>query len=182
MTRSTPSWGKALGIIMICLGGLGILMQIYKMMFPMMFKLMRSMPIPPAPINNELAPQKMLDFMFGQQNSFDWLILIGVIGIFMVTIYIIGGVKLLTTKPINYHFAKWTLIAMLLYNGISLILFWTTMTGFFIRIFSIYIIVGFVFDLAILIILLSSNKAAYGIGNQEALETYSYNQENEEVI
>ncbi len=182
MIRSTPSWGKALGIIMICLGGLGILMQIYKIMFPMMFKLMRSMPIPAPPTNHGQAPEKILDMMLGARNSFDWLILIGVIGIFMVTIYIIGGVKLLTAKPINYHFAKWTLIAMLVYNAISLFLFWTALTGIFIRMLSIYIIVGIVFDLAILIILLSSNKAAYGIGTHEAIETYNYNQQNDEVI
>lgn len=182
MINKTPSWGKALGIIMICLGGFGILMQIYKIIFPMMFKLMRSMPMPAPPTNHGQAPEKILDMMLGARNSFDWLILIGVIGIFMVTIYIIGGVKLLTAKPINYHFAKWTLIAMLLYNGISLILFWTAMTGIFIRMFSIYIIVGFVFDLAVLIILLSSDKAAYGIGTQETIETYNYNQENEEVF
>lgn len=158
--KKAPVWGKVLGIIMICLGGLGVINQIYKLIFPMMMDMMRDFPVPPAN-ENQVDLQRSFDVMFGSSNSTTILMILGFSGLAMMALYIVAGAKLLTRKMANYNFAKNVLLIMLVYNALTLIYMWFGSGGMVVKMLSIYVTIGFVFDLTILIILISNDKQEY---------------------
>ncbi|MCC7453233.1 MAG: hypothetical protein IT222_03625 [Crocinitomix sp.] len=158
--KKAPVWGKVLGIIMICLGGLGVINQVYKLMVPMMMDMMRDFPVHPAN-GNPMAAQTGLDVMFGNSNSATMLMILGFSGLAMMALYIVAGAKLLTRKMANYNFAKNVLLIMLVYNALTLIYMWSGAGGMFVKMLAIYGTIGFVFDLTILIILISNDKQEY---------------------
>lgn len=174
MQAKAPTWGKAVGIIMICLGGLGTFYQLYKIIFPSFFS--------QVPFNN--VGNSEFKEIFGLGSSgLNMMIIFGFIGILLSVFYIIGGAKRLTAKPANYYFAKYTLLIFIIYNLIGVVLFYLLTVGFFIRILLIYAVVGLVFDIALFVIALSSNKAAYGIGGEQGIkQVYTNDRIDEEII
>ena len=184
MKKNAPGWGKAIGIIMICLGGLGTFYQIYKIIFPSMINNMTSSPLFQI-AENDMNRQAFNQFShaFGlDQNGMNLMILFGVLGTILLIFYIIAGAKLLTVNPKNYYMARNALLVFVFFNAVGCILFFTISVGFFLKMILIYSIVGLVFDIALLAILLSSNKAAYGIGVEEGMESYTLDSQDEEVI
>ncbi|MFT5818836.1 MAG: hypothetical protein ACI8ZM_000057 [Crocinitomix sp.] len=181
MKKSAPGWGKAIGIIMICLGGLGVFYQIYKMIIPAFFgNLPRAMNNFPH-LDNDIAFNQFSNMMGMSATQANLLIAYGVLALILTIFYILGGVKLLTATPANYNFAKNALLGFILLNAAGCIYFFTSHSGFIVKVLMIYAIVGLVFDIALLAILMSSNKADYGIGVEESMQVYSAEAENEEV-
>ncbi|MDC3352427.1 hypothetical protein OAV92_04190, partial [Crocinitomicaceae bacterium] len=90
---------------------------------------------------------------------------------------------LLSAKPTNYHFAKYALLIFIIYNLVGAILFFSLSVGLFLRILLIYSLVGLVFDIALFVVLLSSNKAAYWIGDvNQSQRVYTAGGADEEII
>lgn len=189
MQKSAPGWGKAIGIIIICLGGLGVFYQIYKILIPSIFSSF------PVQVLNDAAHadpdfNRQQEIVLDQMNSIvkittvggQWMIIFGYFGILVTIFYIIGGTKLLTAKPQNYNFGKYALIAFIAYNVIEGIVLLSMNTGFLIRAILVYSGIGLVFDVTLLIILLSNNKAAYGLGSEPENEQYTLHVEDEEII
>ncbi len=186
MRKTAPGWGKAIGIIMICLGGLGIFYQIYKLIMPMFFN---SFPIAMNNLshldNNPYNDVVINEFsnLFGfTQLQVTMLVVFGILGLVLTIFYIMGGVKLLSVAPANYNFAKFALIAFVVLNALACVFFFTTRGGMFMTAIMMYSLIGLVFDITLLIILLSSNKADYGIGSDEQMQVYSVDRENEEIL
>ncbi len=188
MRKSAPGWGKAIGIIMICLGGLSVFYQLYKIVFPAIFRTIPrqieniSRMDPNFDRNGEQAINQFNSIIGMSESQANLLVTLGILGIISLIFYIVGGAKLLTVKPENYKFAKFALSGFILYNVIGGILFLSTNSGWFAGIIMMYSIIGLVFDITLLIILLSSNKAAYGIGTAPELETYTQDQNDEEIL
>lgn len=189
MQKSAPGWGKAIGIIIICLGGLGVFYQIYKILIPSIFS---SFPMQMMNDAARLDPDfnRQQEIVLDQMNTMvkitaaggQWMMIFGYLGIFITIFYIIGGAKLLTPKPQNYNFGKYALIAFIAYNVIEGIVLLSMNTGFLIRAMLTYSGIGLVFDVTLLIILLSSDKTAYGIGRDPELEQYTLHVEDDEII
>jgi len=165
--RKAPTWGKTVGIIMIVLGGLGVFIQIYKIILRTfaniqgeVFNNLEHLP------NSNNPGLRMFDQMFGMtQTQGNIMMILGLLGLIGCVIYIIGGVKLLKAEPKNYDFAKYALIGFLVYNLVNVI--WMGMNTHSIMIMGmmVYVVIGFVFDIVLTIILLSNDKSAYGIGD-----------------
>ena len=183
--RITPGWGKAVGIIMIVLGGLGVFYQFYKILAPKILetqsKVMDTMSHLPS--NDGFSGNRAVSSMFNeflQMSSFQTNVFVfsGIIGFLLCAFYIVAGAKLLVAKPINYKLAQYALISFLVLNlGTIFLLFRDAMSLFVIGL-MVYIIIGFVFDLVLLIILLASDKRRYGIGGEALSEINTlYNQD-----
>ncbi|NOQ76025.1 MAG: hypothetical protein GQ574_28725 [Crocinitomix sp.] len=177
MKKSAPGWGKAIGIIMICLGGLGIFYQIYKFIIPVFFGSFPRRMSGMSQFNNPFN-----DMLGMSETQANMLILYGVLGLALSIFYILGGVKLLTVAPANYNFARYALISFIILNAAGCIYFFSSHTGIIIKGIMIYAIVGLVFDITLLIILMSSNKAEYGIGVDESMQVYSVDEQSEEIL
>lgn len=169
MNKRAPVWGKAIGIIMICLGGLGVFYQAYKIIVPSLFRNMFGI------INNDAiynhsdnvsrqAVNQLTEMMFMTEGQATAMKVIGFLGVLLTIFYIIGGAKLLVPKPANYKFARLVLGIFIFYNLVSIILVYTSNMGYFFNMIMIYAIVGLAFDVALFVILLKSNQADYGIG------------------
>lgn len=90
---------------MISLGGIGTFYQLYKIIFPTFFN-----QSPLQDIANN-GPTREFRDVFGMDSAaLDLMIIFGVIGLLISVFYIIGGAKLLSAKPTNYHFAKYALL------------------------------------------------------------------------
>ncbi len=188
MTKKAPSWGKAIGIIMICLGGLGIFYQMYKIIMP---SFMQTMPLNQM---SQLDPnmdrgQRIIVNQFENIMDFNglenYLMTLGIIGVILCIIYIISGAKLLTVKPQNYKFAIYVLGIFIAFNAFQLYLVFSGGTSFMMKALFIYSIIGIAFDIALLAILLSSNKAEYGISkglNEPDKDRYTVDLDNEEIV
>jgi hypothetical protein len=94
----------------------------------------------------------------------------------------VGGVKLLTVAPANYNFAKYALISFIALNATGCIYFFSGQGALFVKMIMIYSIVGLVFDITLIIILLSSNKADYGIDVEESMQGYTVDAQDEEIL
>jgi hypothetical protein len=187
MQKKAPGWGKAIGIIMICLGGLGIFIHIYKMLIPSLFGNMPRMmnDLSRLDHNNPAGDIMINEFnnMLGLSSTQSAMLMtFGILCLGLTVFYIIGGAKLLTATPSNYRFAKGALIAFIALNAIGVSYFYLGNTGFIVKAILIYSIVGLVFDITLLIILNASNKADYGIGVDDSLEPYSNYGDDEELI
>lgn len=178
MQKKAPGWGKAIGIIMICLGGLGVFIHIYKMVIPSLFgnfprvmnDLSRLEQSNPA---GDLVFTEFNNMMGMSSTQGTMLVTFGLLCLVLTIFYIIGGAKLLIAKPSNYRFAMYALAAFIVLNAVGCAYFFLGHTSFIVKGILIYSIVGLVFDIALLIILNASNKADYGIGVDESMPSYS---------
>lgn len=189
MNKKAPVWGKAIGIIMISLGGLGVFYQAYKIIVPSLFRNMFGV------FNNEAlynqndnvsrqAVDQLTEMMFMTEGQANSMKIIGFLGILLTIFYIIGGAKLLVPKPANYKFARLALGIFIFYNLVSVILVYGSGMGYFFNMIMIYAIVGLVFDIALIIILLKSNQADYGIGENinDTVVDLNSNSTYEEIV
>lgn len=188
MTKAAPGWGKAVGIIAICLGGLGVFYQMYKIIMPSFFRRIPetlntlSQLDPNRTVEEEIAInqfQTIMGFTDGQATA---LMTFGVVGLVLTAFYIVGGAKLLKAKPSNYHFAKYALITFVVYNAILCLYIYTGNGSLILSAIGIYSLVGLVFDVTLMIIVLASDKADYGIGVDTSMHDYTLNPESEEII
>jgi hypothetical protein len=182
MVKKAPGWGKALGIIMICLGGLGIFYQIYKIIIPWIFGIFSRPLNDMARLSNDRAFDE-LNYMMGMSESqANVMIAFGIFGLVLTIFYIMGGVKLLSVAPGNYEFTKYALSAFIMLNAAAIVYFLMSHASFTIRLLMIYAIVGLVFDITLIIILLSSNKSDYGVGVDESMQAYTVDTTDEEIL
>lgn len=162
---------------MIVFGGLGVFIQIYKIMIPQLFKMQGQMVNSLSQLdtydqsnpfrNNANVFNQIMGISDTQANV---LFIAGLLGLAACAFYIIGGAKLLKAVPANYHFAKYSLIGFLVLNIITTTLLTTSGPSFIIMGVLVYVILGIVTDLVLLIILLASDKTKYGIGARESDE------------
>jgi len=187
--RVTPTWGKAIGILMIIFGSLGIFIQFYKIMIPQIFKMsggiMNAMnQLPQQEGQTDMrAPMALFNEMAAMSNmQANTMIFGGVIGLIACALYIIAGAKLLKATPSNYNWGKNMLLAFLTLNVVTAILL--LIDGFSIIVMGVmvYMILGFIIDLVLYIILISSDKTKYGIGVAPNQEVYTVDQNNEEIL
>lgn len=184
--KTAPGWGKAVGILMIVFGGLGVFIQIYKIMMPQILRMQKNMMHSFSTIEMDNQPnpfrhsQNIFSDMMGisdlQANT---LIISGVIGLIGCIFYIIGGAKLLRATPANFKFAKTVLIGFLSLNVLTVILLISEGSSLMMLAILVYIIMGLVVDLVLTIIVSTSNKTAYGIGVAESDAVDSYTRDNE---
>ncbi len=187
MQKAAPSWGKAIGIIMICLGCLGVFYQIYKIMVPGMLKLVPKFNQFPGynehmTTNEEIAFEQINSMLSASDSEANLVITLGYLGLVLMVLYIIAGAKLLNAKPANYNFAKYTLGGLIVYNGVGLLLFVGFLSNLFLGMILTYAMVGLVFDIALFIILLASNKGAYGIGVDTSMQGYTLDTDDQEIL
>ncbi|MBK9190295.1 MAG: hypothetical protein IPM77_01715 [Crocinitomicaceae bacterium] len=118
-SKTAPGWGKAVGILMIIFGALGVFIQIYKLIIPRMIaiqgNMMNRMNTYDSVYGNEFSEvSNMYGEMFGiSESQATFLTISGVLGFISCVFYIIGGAKLLTPKPANLNFAKYALFGFL---------------------------------------------------------------------
>ena len=187
MQKKAPGWGKALGIIMICLGGLGVFAHIYKLLIPSLFGNMPriindlSQIESNNPVNDRVFSE--FNYMLGMTETQSTMLMVfGLLCLGLTVFYIIGGTKLLTASPANYRFAMYALVAFIILNAAGLAYFYLGSSGFIVKMVLIYSIIGLVFDITLLIILNMSNKADYGISVDETVQDFSNNSDNEEIM
>lgn len=182
-TKSAPGWGKAVGILMIIFGALGVFVQIYKLIIPRMIALQGNMMNRMDQLNsynnsyNEFsAVNDVYGEMFGiteAQSTF--LTISGILGFIGCVFYIVGGAKLLTPKPSNLNFAKYALFGFFGLNLLTLIILMSSGNSVLLMVILIYVGMGFTIDLVLGIILLSSDKSAYepggSISNNGTIDT-----------
>jgi hypothetical protein len=147
-----PVWGKAIGIIMICLGSLGIFLQLYKFMIRSFSEISHN-------FNNGNAVLGGI-FRMSEAQATGMLIL-ALIGLLACVFYIVGGAKLLKATPENYNFGKYSILAMLSYNAICLT--WMLMNSQNIMIYAlaIYVAIGLALDIALFIVFIKSDSSGY---------------------
>lgn len=178
----TPGWGKAIGIIMIVLGSLGVFYQGYRIMIPKIMEMQYRMFSDITEVMDEadtidpdnptrIKPQKVFDSFQDEillsQNTITWLPILGGIGVLFCIFYIVGGAMLLKARPISYKMAVSALIAMLALNIFACLVLIPNDSSLMLFGLLVYSCIGIAMDIALLIILLLSNKAAYGIGRME---------------
>jgi len=186
--RVTPTWGKAIGILMIIFGSLGIFIQFYKIMVPQIMKIsggmMNAMSQLPQQEGqpNIKATTAIFNELSGMSNlQANTLIFGGVIGLIACALYITAGAKLLKANPSNYNWGKNMLITFLIINVVTAILLLIDGFSIFVMVIMIYIVLGFIIDLVLCIILLSSDKTKYGIGVEPNQQVYTVDQNNQEI-
>ena len=162
--NNVPTWGRVIGIIMICLGALGVFNQFYKMM-------MRTY----ASMGNGFGGSNLFSNMFGiTETQGTILMILGLLGIGACVFYIIAGAKLLKATPQNYNFAKYALFGFIGFNLISIVWMAMNSDSFLIMGLMTYVGIGLALDIAMVIIFMMSDSSGYGIGeppmNDEILE------------
>ena len=187
--RVTPGWGKAIGILMIVFGGLGVFYQFYKIMIPQMLAMsnrmtgiMAEMEVPDQPNpfrNSQELFGEMMQITPMQSQVMVWS---GILGIILCAVYIVAGAKLLKATPFNYKFARAALISFLFLNLFTVILLFTDDVSLMLLGMLFYIIFGLLIDLVLAIILMASNKKKYGIGVDPNEVVYSLDSDNPEVL
>lgn len=183
--RITPGWGKAIGILMIVLGGLGVFYQFYKMLAPKILSTQNQMmnAMSTLPSNDGFSNVNRMNDIFNefmQMSNFQSNVFVvsGILGFLMCAFYIVAGAKMLVAKPINYRLAQYALLGFLMLNLITIFLLFTDKMSIFVIGLMVYIIIGFIFDLVLFIILIASDKRRYGIGGEMMNEINTlYNQD-----
>ena len=176
-TRSAPGWGRAIGIIMIILGGMGVFFNFYRLLMPSIFNFQRRLmhdmrDVNPNPEARKVS--KVLDEMLYFDNTMETLIYIfSTVGIVVCILYIIGGVKLLKPRPKNYNFARAILFAAIFVALLFYIFMFAHRFSFFIFAMMFYSFFGTICDITLLIILSASNKSAYGFSEIKEFGDYS---------
>lgn len=193
--KTVPGWGKGIGITMIILAALGIFYQFYKIMAPSMFGIQKQImkdfpPIgqPGNPYNseqpfnpyNEATLSRMEDLMTLSPFQSNILVISGIIGIILTGFYFAGGIKLISApKPTNYNFGRCALLSFLIFNILSAVILLSDGFSIFLLAILIYQMIGFVFDMVLWLILISSDKSKYGIGAPKISELYTKEEHNE---
>jgi len=154
-----PVWGKAIGIIMICLGSLGVFLQLYKFMIRSFSEISHN-------FNNGNAVLGGIFRMTETQATV--MLILALLGLVSCVFYIIGGAKLLKATPENYKFGKYSILIMLSYNAIGLT--WMLMNSQCIMIYAlaIYVAIGLALDIALFIVFIKSDPSGYmngGVSN-----------------
>jgi hypothetical protein len=159
-TPTIPSWAKAVAIIQICLGILGIFMQFYKIIIPVFARLKNI--AASEFIQQDVQMQrdfttatKLIDLNESQASI---ITLLGITGLILCIIYIIAGVKML--KPL--------FIAFIIFNLINIAYFSSSQGNILIIGIMVYVIIGLALDTTLLIIGLTSDKNIYGIHSKSA--------------
>jgi len=187
--RVTPGWGKTIGILMIIFGSFGVFIQFYKIMVPQILRMSGGM----MNVMNQLPQQEdqpnirattaIFKEMMGMSNlQANTLIFGGVIGLIACALYIIAGAKLLKANPSNYNWGKNMLIAFLTLNVVTAILLLIDGFSVFVMAIMIYMVLGFIIDLVLFSIFISSDKTKYGIGVDPSQEVYTVDQRNQEIL
>ncbi|MCG8577594.1 MAG: hypothetical protein MI810_22125 [Flavobacteriales bacterium] len=176
----TPSWGKGVGISMIVLGSLGILFSFYRFAFLKIVAFQQEMlnefdkisadDGPSSPFGNSLFKKAFHVSEFHE----NFIHVFTTIGFIICILYIIAGAKLLKAKPQNYNFAR---IILILSVALAIIQYFMMLGvgGYSMLILGllVYNMFGTACDIALMLILLLSNKAQYGIGVDTSLEGYT---------
>ena len=102
-------WGKVVGIIMICLGALGIFNQFYKISLKsvagMQGEMIEGFSEIPLGENKPNPFGSIFKNMFAMtETQGNIIMIIGIVGVLLAIFYIIGGVKLLQASKKNYYF------------------------------------------------------------------------------
>src|SRR5690606_7262318 len=98
--KKAPQWGKAIGIIMICLGGLGSFIQFYKLILPFMSKLMPELMDQAMAQNSQMTAfeiqnlERLKEMFKLSESEGNTMVILGVTGLILIVFYIIGGAKL----------------------------------------------------------------------------------------
>jgi len=183
-----PGWGKAIGIIMIVLGSFGIFFQAYRILIPKIMEMQQKM-ISGISQGIELSenmnqdnpfranPDKIFNsfqenFLFSE-TTLNWLPIFSVLGIVLCIFYIVGGAMLLKPKSISFKMGLGALIAMIALNIISFVILIPNDDSFMLYGVLIYSFIGTAIDIALLIIVLMSNKSAYGYADNSTLKESS---------
>lgn len=169
-SKSAPGWGKAVGILMIIFGALGVFIQIYKLIIPRMIEMQGNMMDRMSSYDSVYGnPYSEVSNVYGEmfgisESQATFLTISGILGFIGCVFYIIGGAKLLTPKPANLNFAKYSLFAFFGLNLLTLIILMSSGNSVLLMVILIYVGMGFTIDLVLGIILLSSDKSAYEPG------------------
>jgi hypothetical protein len=158
MNKNVPSWGKVIGILMICLGSLGVFNQFYKMMIRTY-----------ANIGNGFGGGNFGGGLFGNmfrisETQGNIMMLLGVLGLAACVFYIIAGAKLLKAEPANYNFAKYALFGFIGFNVVCITWMAFNSNSFLIMGMMTYVGFGLALDVAMLIIFMMSDSSGYGVG------------------
>lgn len=186
--RKTPTWGKAIGIIMICLGSISVFLQLYKIIIARIMSVFPNMMDNVTALNPEMDTNQQQGMALAKQmmvmtrEQANALIMVGTVGFLLLIFYIVAGAKLLTAQPANYNRAKIMLIIFILFNAFSSFLLVSGSGNVIVTTLGVYGIVGLVFDIVLFIILLTSNKADYGIGVDPELTSYTLHTDSEDIV
>ena len=199
--RNAPGWGKTIGIMMIILGSLGVFYQFYKLVIPKILGFQQSLI---NTIGDEVQQnQTFQDSVMTHtelRESFDqskeifntlndtvfridpevitYLTISSIIMLIICVIYIIAGTKLLSPSTKNYQFTLYTLIISIIISLISFIFIFSGNNSAMIFGIMFYAFIGVVADVVFLIIMQSSDKSAYGIGEPKTISTDNINNED----
>ena len=160
-----PNWAKAVAIIQICLGSLGIFIQFYKIVIPIIsrFKNIAASEFVQQDFEAQRNFTKATQLIDLSESQATFLTILGVIGLVLCVVYIIAGVKMLKPFRANYNLSKYVLITFILFNLINIAFFSTSNGNILILGIMFYVIVGLVIDITLLIIGMTSDKSVYGI-------------------
>lgn len=163
---NAPSWARGVGIVQISLGAFGIFFQIYKLVIPA-FSKFQNIATHAMNENMDLETKRVLGIVskeFGLTNAqANIMITLGFIGILLCVFYIIGGVKMLKLHPKNLRFGQLTLLLFIIYNMASVVYFTLNINNILVMGLSIYMIGAIIIDIALLIIIIASDKSDYGL-------------------
>lgn len=186
--KKAPTWGKAIGILMIILGSLGVFFQLVKTILPSYMRIMPTMldqsyrqvqDMDPLQAQNVEFLKRQWEVTDGATNA---VLAMGIIGTLFLIVYIVGGAKLLAPKAFNFHFAKYTLFLLIAFNAISGYYLFFMNQNPILKGLGVYVLIGLLIDVVFLIIAFTSNKSAYGIGAVPEMDGYSLNPESDEII
>ncbi|MEX1002780.1 MAG: hypothetical protein WDZ35_11750 [Crocinitomicaceae bacterium] len=183
--QKPPTWGKAIGIIIICLGALGFFYNIYKLIIPTFLNFQSEFMGEMSNLeHNELqrAPfdtfQEMISITPWQSQV---IVGSGILGIILCGFYLAGGIKLQKANYKNFIFAKNALIAFIILNALTLILVFFDNFNFIVFGLMVYLLIGLIFDIVLLIIMLSSDRSIYERKASD-LDSYTVNRDSDEII
>ena len=175
--KKVPGWGKTIGILMIVFGGLGVFIQIYKMMIPQIIRMQQKMmdDMPQLTLGDDdrvfMQTTSMVKEMMKISDTHATVLLYsGILGLVGCALYITGGIKLLKIGAGNYNFAKFTLIGFLCLNCATTGLLASGNPTMLVLGMLFYIVFGLIIDLVLMIILMANDKRKYTNGPIETEE------------
>lgn len=186
----TPTWGTAIGVIMILFGGCGALNDFGAINMPeklakqkaiMKEKLEEAESVEQDSVTTTTedsvsTEEEEIDF-FGEKQSIDevltlsdftktWIVRFGYIGVVVSFLYMLGGVFLLVRKPFSIKLVYTALIISILCSGAqAAVLTSSSSSGLIAMSTGISQIFGIVIDVILLAVVFSSDKDAYNFNN-----------------
>ena len=186
----TPTWGTAIGIVMIVFGGCGALNDIKAISMPeelakqkelmkdkMKEERSASQDSPGTESTDSIANtttenEEEISF-FGKKQSVDeildlseftktWIVRFGYIGAFVSLLYMLGGVFLLVRKPFSINLVYAALVISIFCSGAqAAVLTSSSSLGIIAITTGLSQIFGIIIDIVLLAIVFSSDKEAY---------------------